>query len=251
MIKIALSSYQLGDDEAWARYKNKPTKESRSELLHRFDGIINNTVNKWSGGVPSDVLRSEANILAAKAFDTYDPKKGTALATHVTNSLKPISRTVYTYQNTARLPENLTLKMRDYKNAVSNLTAINGYEPSNEELQKNLKWKKSDIDRIKAYDKRSLMESGDAVSGSFYETHKQNDEDDELLSGIYYELPQEDREFYKAVTGYGLSKPMATNDIMKKFNMNQSQLSYKKRLIIKKVQDVMNGKTYRQYYGGK
>ena len=249
MIKIALNSFQLGDEEAWARYRNNPTKENRSELLHRFDGIINNTVNKWSGGVPSDVLHSEANILAAKAFDTYDPHKGTALATHVTNSLKPISRTVYTYQNTARLPENLTLKMRDYKNAISNLTAVNGYEPSTLELQHELHWKPSEIDRIKEYDKKSLMEGGDSVSGSFYETNKQNDEDDELLSGIYYELPEEDREFYKAVTGYGLSKPMATADILKKFNMNQSQLSYKKRLIIRQLENIMQRKAYRRYYG--
>jgi len=79
----------------WEQYKRTKSSVDRANLLRRFDPVIQSQVNKWAGPVPRDVLVNEAKLLAVKAFDSYDPSKGAALATHVTNNLAPISRIVY------------------------------------------------------------------------------------------------------------------------------------------------------------
>ena len=243
-------NYKEDDLSAWKTYKKMPTPDNRSTLLHRFDGIIRTNVNKWAGNVPQDVLLTQAKVLVAKSFDTYDPSRGTALATHVTNALLPLSRTVYTYQNTARLPENMALKMNTYNQAVSQLTDLNGYTPSTEEISDHLGWTKKEVERINKYNRKSLLESGSAVSGSFYETNLREDEDTQLLSGVYMELSPDDRKLFEMITGYKRLRPLSNLEIMKETGMSQAQLSYKKRLITDKLNNVIRNSAYRRRYGG-
>ena len=133
-------NYRDKDMEAWNSYRTFPSPENRSALLRRFDGVINSQVNKWAGPVPRETLLMEARAHAAKAIDTYDPAKGAALATHVANAIKPISRTVYTYQNAVRAPENVTRAIGAYKQSLETLTDEKGRAPNDEELAAELGW---------------------------------------------------------------------------------------------------------------
>jgi len=229
------------DLSVWQEYKRSPTPSNKKKLLDRFDGIINSQVNKWAGPVSRDVLLNEARLLAAKAFDTYNPNAGASLATYLTNQLLPLSRIVYTYQNTVRMPENITQKVRTFNLANDSLKLSLGREPTTDELHNELGWAASDITRIRDYNKRDLMESGPAISGDFYMADR-NDEDDMILGGIYFELTPEEKKLFEYTTGYNGAKVLSNPEIVKNLGISQAQLSYKKVQLRKKIESIMNRK---------
>lgn len=238
------------DIQVWQQYKKSPTPANRQAALRQFDGIINAQVNKWAGGnIPRDVLYNKAKLLAAEGLDTYDPKKGTALATHLTNSMMPLSRTVYTYSNTARIPENITMKLSTYNNAVNDFVTLNGREPTTDELHDALGWKASEITRVRDYNVRDLVESGGDVKGRFYEGNTLFDTDDAILGGIYMDLLPDDKRIFEYTTGYNGAPILKVPEIAKKLNMTVAQVAYKKTLMRKKIADYMNRPGIKSKYG--
>ena len=230
------SSFKLDDQALWEQYKKSKTPQLRDELLKRFDGLIQSQVNKWAGPVPRQVLVTEAKILAIKAFDTYKPNMGTALATHVVNSLQPLSRIVYTHQNTMRIPENTALKIQTYNTAVENLKATYGRQPTTDELHNELGWSAKEISKLRDYNKKNLIESGPEISGDFFEDD--TDESDVILAGIYAELLPEEKTLFEYITGYNNRPVLNNKQIMNKMHMSQAQLSYKKTLLTKKIKQI-------------
>lgn len=229
------------DLELWREYKKTKSLQSRNQLLKNFDGLINSQVNKWSGPVPRNVLLNEAKIMAIKALDTYNEHKGTALSTHITNSLQPLSRIVYQHQNTARLPENITLRMNSYNSAKNYISSETGRDPTTDELTNELGWSPKEISRIEAYNRRDLVESGPEVTGDFYARKTYQDADEDLLSAVYMELLPDEKKLFEHTTGFNNKKIMSNPELMKELNLSQSQLSYKKSLLKNKIDRVMKG----------
>lgn len=226
------------DLEMWREYKRNPTPQNRDKLVKQFDGVIHTQVNKWAGPVSRDVLMNEARLLAVKAFDSYNENSGASLATHLTNQLLPLSRIVYTYQNTARMPENVTQKVHTFNTANNMLKISLGREPTTDELHSELGWSASEITRIRDYNKRDLMESGPAVSGDFYKKNR-DDEDDVVLGGIYFELTPDEKKLFEYTTGYNGAPVLTNPEIMKKLNLTQAQLSYKKTQLKNRIDQIM------------
>lgn len=233
------NNYKDQDMALWEQYREAKSPAARTELLKRFEPLIHSQVQKWDGIVPRDVLNNEAKVLTAKAIDSYDPSKGAALGTHVTNNLAPLSRTVYTYQNTARLPENITLRMQSYEAARDHLVSTLGREPTTDELRDELGWTANEINRIQQYNRKDLVESGGAVSGDFYATN--DDDEDAELAAIYFSLMPEEKKLFEDMTGYNGAQKLSTQQILTKHNLTQAQLSYKKSLLTRKIQDMRQG----------
>lgn len=228
------AGFKNDDLAIWNEYKRNPTPLNRQALLRRFDGLIQNQVNKWSGPVSRDVLLNEAKLLAAKAFDNYNPASGAALATYLTSQLLPLSRIVYTYQNAARMPENITQKINTFQNANNTLTITLGREPTTDELHTELGWTAPEITRIRDYNRRDLVESGPAVSGDFFGRNN-NDEDDMLLGAIYFELSPDEKRLFEATTGYNGARIMKNGELTQLFGITQAQLSYRKEQLRKRI----------------
>lgn len=232
------TAYRDQDLQLWRSYKASRLPTARDALLKRFDGVLQSQVNKWAGAIPREALLNEARLLALKAFDSYDPAKGTALSTHVVNGLQPISRMVYSYQNTARLPENLALKVSTYTTAVEELKNRHGRDPTTDELHNELGWPTAEITRLRDYNRRDLVESGPAVDGDFFSDHA--DDDDVVLGGIYFELLPEEKRLFEYVTGYNGAPKLGNREIMDRLGWNQAQLSYRKTLLTRKIDTIMN-----------
>lgn len=232
--------YKDKDLELWRMYKQTKSPVALSELLRQMDPLIRNTVSKWVGAIPTSVLMNEAKVLAVKAFDTYDPNKGTALSTHVVSSLAPISRMVYTYQNTARMPENVTLKLQTFNNAYEYLSALLGREPNTDELHQELGWSASDIKKIQNYQHAALIESGPQVSGDFFTGSDYTDKDEDVLSVIYFELLPEEKKLFEMITGYNGHKKLTNQEIIDALGITQAQLSYKKTLLTQKIHNLLS-----------
>lgn len=237
------------DLEAWKAYKANPNPTTRSNLLRRFHGVIFSQVNKWSGPIPADVLESQAKVLAVKAFDTYDPSKGTALATHVTNNLLPLSRTVYTFQNTARIPEHIVMRLNAYNTAVNDFSLTHGREPTTEELHDRLGWRPIEITRVRDYNLKDLVESGADVAGRFYDGQNNDDEDDMVLEGFYATLDPIDKRIFENSTGFHGAPILKVVDIAKKVRLSVSQVAYRKTHLREKIEKYMQSPALARKYG--
>jgi DNA-directed RNA polymerase specialized sigma subunit len=239
--------FKAMDIQAWEKYKKSRSMSDRDALLRRMDSIIQSYVNKWVGPVPRDLLLNEAKMLAIKAFDTYDPKKGTALATHIINNLAPISRIVYTHQNVARLPENILLKTHAFNAAKEHLTATIGREPTMDELHQELGWSGKELQRMETYQRSDLIESVGGMNDSFYGNIE--DSEDDTLFAIYMSLLPDEKKLLEYTTGYnGVTHdhPKLSNpEIMKRLGVTQAQLSYKKTLLTNKIIALTEGKPHR------
>ncbi len=230
------AQFKVDDIDLWKQYKKSHSNVDRDALLKRFDSLIQTQVNKWAGPVPRQVLLTEAKLLAIKAFDTYKEGQGAALGTHVVNNLQPLSRVVYTYQNSMRLPENATLKMHAYNTANENLKAFYGRAPTTDELHSELGWTTKEISRIRDYAHNNLMESGPEVSGDFFS--KRDDDSDVILAGIYAELLPDEKTLFEFTTGYNNRPRLSNPEIMKRLHITQSQLSYRKKLLTDKIKSI-------------
>lgn len=228
--------YREQDMVLWRAYRASRLPSARDALLRRFDGVLQAQANRWAGAVPREVLLNEARLLALKAFDSFDPARGVALATHVVNCLQPISRIVYAHQNTARLPENLSLKVNSYNAALEHLKSLHGREPTTDELHDELGWPAPEIVRLRDYSRRDLMESGPTVNGDFFSTA--SDDDDAILGGLYFELLPEEKRLFEYVTGYNGAPRLGNAELMKRLGLTQAQLSYRKSLLTKKLQAI-------------
>lgn len=232
------AGFKDDDISLWREYKSNPTPLNREKLLKRFDGLIQNQVNRWAGPVARDVLLNEAKLLAVKAFDNYNPNAGSALGTWITNQLLPLSRIVYTYQNAARMPENITQKVNTFQNANNALKVTLGREPTTDELHSELGWTAPEITRIRDYNRRDLVESGPTVSGDFF-GRSSNDEDDMLLGAIYFELTPDEKRLFEATTGYNGARIMKNNELIQKLGITQAQLSYRKERLRKRIEGLL------------
>jgi len=234
------NTFKDDDFTLWQTYQKSKSPQDKQFLLNRMDPLIQSQISKFKGVVPDEVLTNQAKVLASKALDTYNPDKGTALGTHVVNNIAPISRTIYTHQNTARLPENLTLKMRSYQNAEEELTSRLGREPTTDELQDELGWTGTEINRIKQYNRKDLVESAGEVSGDFF--HSDDVDEDSELAAIFYSLTPNEKGLFEDLTGYNGARKLSTPEILEKHGLTQAQLSYKKTLLTRKIDNIRQGK---------
>lgn len=210
----------------WYQYKTTNDLGTRNQLMRRLTGLINSTASKWAGPVPKDVLVTEGNILAVKALDTYDPSKGTALSTHIVNNLAPLSRIVYTYQNTARVPENIALKISTFNQAMDHLTTLYGRKPTVDELHSFTGFPAKELSKLQTMGTKDLVESAGVVGGDFYSNKEDADED--AIFALYNSLTPEEKDLFSYTTGKYTAKKLSNPEIMDKMHLTQSQLSYKK-----------------------
>jgi DNA-directed RNA polymerase specialized sigma subunit len=234
------------DMELFNLYKKTGDKKYKNQLLHKLSGLIHSYAAKWYGSsVSNDVLLSEAILLASKAIDTFNPSMGVQLSTHIVNNLAPLSRIVYTYQNSVRIPENLVTKLNTYNTAVDYLTTIHGRAPTTDELHSYTGWTSKDIAKISKYTGKEMIESA-GVDDSAYKDTVVSDKDEDSLYSIYFSLDPESKTFFEDVTGFNHKKKLTTSELLKKYNITQSQLSYKKSLLKKKIQSIETGYDHRK-----
>ncbi|MCB5270530.1 MAG: hypothetical protein LHW56_01645 [Candidatus Cloacimonetes bacterium] len=224
------------DLRLWKVYHTSRSPKDREALLKRLDPILQSQVNKWAGPVPRGVLENEAMVLAAKALDTYNPNLGAALSTHIVNNLAPISRLVYTYQNAARIPENITLKLRTFNDAKERLTVTHGFTPTVDQLHQELGWSVNELNRVENSMRNDLVESVGGLDDRFFSSVADDEED--MLEALYFDLLPEEKKLFELVTGFHGRKVCSNPEIMQAMGWSQAQLSYKKRLLTKRIAEL-------------
>lgn len=230
-------AFDKGKDlEVWRDWKGNPTSPNMQRVLDRMNPVVQSEVNRWSGTLARPLLELEAKRLAAEAIKSYSPKRGAALATHVTNRLRKLSRLSYTHQNVARIPEYQTMQFHTYQSAKTDLEDKLGREPSGAELSDQLGWSKPYLSRFQNSLRKEFLESGEPPP-----IFDKPSDDARLIDFLYNDLPPQQQTLFQHTTGYLGSPVLSNQQLMKKLKMSQGQLSYQKRLLTNHIKDATGG----------
>lgn len=226
---------QQEDLALWKQWKATNDRMALQKLLQRLEPLIQGEVNKWGSAVPRVALEAKARLLAVEALETYDENKGAAIGTHVASRLRKLSRSVYPYQNIARVPENQQLYYHTYNVASNQLQDSLGRDPTVDELSDELGWAPKRVTHFQnAFGRRELVES----EGAFWEGEK----DESLVDFYYHGLAPRDKQIFEDIVGYNGKNPLKNPELMKKYNLTQAQLSYQKRKYTQDLQRIQSGK---------
>ena len=211
---------------AWRAWHSNPTTGNLQVVLERLRPIIHTEVNRWQGTLARPLLEIEAHRLAAEAIMSYSPTGGAALATHVTNRLKKLSRLSYTHQNIARIPEHQALQYHNYTSGQSYLENKQGREPTGVELAEHLGWSKPYLTRFQKSLRKEFLESGTTVP--IFDT---TSDDAKVIDFVYNDLSPQQQQIFQNTTGYMGSPILSNAQMMRKLKITQGQLSYQKKLM--------------------
>ena len=216
------------DIALWNAWRDDPSKGNLSNLLEQVNPILQKEVNRWSGGaVARPVLEIQAKQIAIDTFNNYDPSKA-ALNTHLTNQLKGLSRSPYTYASPARMPEHRQVKVGTFKSAEESLKEVLGREPTVQELADELSWSKREVSRF--LDEQRVTYSTSMPIPPGFEKYSP---DQSLIDSMYHVLADQDKIVFEHTTGYGGRPILSAQQLMGMSGMTQGQVSHSKRRIRK------------------
>lgn len=238
--KQAAPGRKAKDRDLWDRWNRTRSSQDLQAVLDQLKPVIGREVNRWAGGLARPTLETKAKVLAVKAIKSYNPARGTALSTHVTNQLQKLSRVVYTHTQAARLPEHKAIAMTSFNAAHEMLNSELGRTPTALELSEHLGWSKTRTSQFqKAFERKELLTSGEYRPSSFAVNDYQQDP---MVDFVYHDMSPANQRLFEHITGYGGAKVMSNKDLMKKFKLTQGQLSYRKRKLINLVKAATGGR---------
>jgi DNA-directed RNA polymerase specialized sigma subunit len=231
---MSSTSRQATDIELWKEWKRTRNPQTLEKLLDQLQPLIQSEVNKWGQAVPPIALNSKARLLAVDALDTYNPNMGATIGTHVASRLRKLSRSVYPHMNVARIPENQQLFYHTYNVGKTTLSDQLGRDSTTDEIADHLGWTpKRVVTFSRAFDRRELVES----EGATYDA----DADDGIIDFYHYGLSPMDKPLFEDIVGYKGKPALSNGPLMKRYNLTQGQLSYKKRKFIDDLKRVQKG----------
>lgn len=214
------------DVRLWQQWNRTKSEADLQALLRHLQPVISQQVTRWGGTLARSMLETRAKVLVVEAIRSYDPSRGAALATHVTNQLQKLSRTVYTHTAAARLPEHKAVSMTSFSVGVEQLQNELGRDATTMELADHMGWSQPRVEEFRrAYGRKELLASGEFNPSMFPIA----DEEDPIVGFVYHDMSPQHQQLFEHVTGYGGASQLSNPELMKKFNMTQGQLSYQKR----------------------
>ena len=216
-----MSETKSRDLELWMAWRQNRSPQNADALLKQVAPLLAREVGRWSNIAPKFLLENEAKALALKAFDSYDPSRGVALGTHVTNGLMKLSRTAYARQSTLSVPEAKRLTFNTVHRERARLEDEYGRPPSIDELSDHLRMPQHKVQALLTeVGKRELMESGEGPS------FVQHVDDPEVLHLAWHDMTPVQRTIFEMRTGYNGRTVGNGAAIMRATGLTQGQLSH-------------------------
>lgn len=116
---------------AFESYRKTPGPQTRGALLRSVKPVLDRAVSSYAPGWPGAM--GHARAMALKAFDTYDPARGT-MRTHLLTNLQHLRRVNSSVATPIPVPERLALDRVHLLSAEDELRDRLGREPGTLEL---------------------------------------------------------------------------------------------------------------------
>jgi len=124
----------VGYDEAYNKWKAKPTQERLRGVLTTLTPVITQAVGQYAGQHAPQTLHSRAKLLAAKAVQTWQSDGGANLKTHVFRQLQALQRMAPSVSDPFSPSERFRQHQQQLFNATTVAQSTLGRDPSDEEL---------------------------------------------------------------------------------------------------------------------
>lgn len=222
---------QVAHYDAW---KANPTNATRSVLLKSVQPVIDKAIYTYAGAKPAPTVKSQAKLLAMKAFDTYDPAKGT-MKNHLMGQLRGLQRYAGQQNQIIAVPERVVLDKRNLTEAEEALRDRLGRDPSDMEIANYTGLSLKRINYVR--NASSGVASGSMLDeeGEVYSPASNipgvNTVDAGMRNMIYYDLNDIDQVVMDYTLGMHGSPQLETNEIAARLGISPSAVSQRKAKI--------------------
>lgn len=220
------------DLDLWHQHR-KGDREATNKLLGRLSPHIDSRVSLYRDvPIPQPAIRGYATRVALHALDTYDPKAGAALPTHVVNRLQRVSRFVNQHKNVARIPEHRVLRVGTYQSVHSSLQAQLGRHPSVEELADELGWTHREVQTMGRSLRSDLAASmmPDSVEGRI------KGRGTETMHFVRGGLTPQEKEAFDHLWGFGGKPQLSVADIARRTGLSTDRVYRLRRESAQEIQ---------------
>jgi DNA-directed RNA polymerase specialized sigma subunit len=210
--------------------KNK-TPETNTQLLQRVQPVIDTAVSSYGGASASPSFKSRARLMALKAMDNYDPKRGN-VRTHLLSQLQSLRRLSAQEQNIISIPEQVGLDYQKLHAAETELRDSLSRDPSDEELADVTGLSVKRLRKVRAFNQP--IATGSTVNETSEENYdgdiastipNQNRSADAWMDFVYGDLTPTDRLIMDMTLGRNGRRRATTQDIAARLNITPGAVS--------------------------
>lgn len=206
-----------------------PLLKSMQPLIESRSRIYKNNVE-----IPTAAIDFEHKRLAVEALQKYNPAKGAALGTWVSNYLKKASRFIQTHQNFARITEPIAAKIGKFNAAKAELADRLGFEPDAQTIAEETGFSLKEIKRLTKDQRKGLVSSGLAGT-DVSPAATLSSRDQEVIHLIYHQLTPAERSVHEYTFGL-MGKPvLKPGAIAKQLKMDSSKVAKLRTSIFNKM----------------
>lgn len=227
-----------GDEDlrAWQQWKETQSGIDLQKLMKRMEGIIVVNISKWKVRVPRSSLKAEAERLALRAFETYNPQNvgRASLATHVNTWLQKLHSFASRYGDIGKRPEDRFAGARRFNESEYHLKTQLKRDPTAAEVADFMKLPIPEVERYRLEQVKALIERSPVELSSIeaIDPIKRY-----AIEAVYYDLAPEEKLVYEHLLGRGgRKKTESTGAIAKLTGMTASKVSRLKKKIAEKLE---------------
>ena len=231
-------------DKAFEAWRLNPTPEATTQLLAAANPVIDSAITSYAGGDRS--FSGRAKVLALKAFQSYDPKRGTKLNTHLMSQLQPLRRDYHNRVNPLKIPERASMEWRALADSEEQLHNELGRPPSDSELADH-----SHISIKKLQRLRNAGQTG--LPASYFDDDDESDSAADKapavsradpnkvwMEFVHHDLGPIDQKILEWKTGAFGHPILSTNDIAQKLKLSAGAVSQRASKIATRLSEVQS-----------
>lgn len=220
------------------KWQKTKKKEDLSKIMKSLSPLITSEVNRWTlgGTLPRTAIDLRAKAMVVNALPKYDPKKA-AVSTFVVNQIKPISRTVYTAQNLAKIPESRIQRIGALKMAKDVLEVRLGREPNVQELSEHMALP---VKTISLLNREMWREAASTPLIDTMYQGKTGYHAQEALENLWFSSGDIEKLVLEHLTGlHGKKKLSSMSDISNKTGLTLYQVRVAREALKKRIQGLL------------
>jgi RNA polymerase primary sigma factor len=218
-------------DTVYTQWQQQRTPEVNTRLLSTVQPVIDTAVASYAGNNQSPTIKSRAKLLALKAMETYDPKRGN-VRTHLLSQLQGLRRLSAQEQNIISIPEQVGLDFQNLSESENELRDRLGRDPTDDELADHTGLSTRRIKKIRAFhqpipESATVQENDDEMNdgGVASSVPGANRAQQAWMNFVYDDLSPTDKLIMDMTLGRNGKRQTSTQEIAKRLNITPGAVS--------------------------
>ena len=214
-------------------WQANPNPDTTAGMLKAVEPVLNNAIRSYATDmIGSPTIKSRARRLAAGAFKSYDPKRGT-LRSHLLSNLQRLRRLAVNERQIISMPEQVTRDQISLNNALRDMNEQLGRPPSDREImdQTGLSAKRLGYIRqgIRPIAEGTITQSGDEEGSGQYDPSALALTRDykPMLEFIYDDVDPTNQFIMERVFGMHGHKPTSPSQVAKRLRITPAAVSHR------------------------